>query len=285
MTAAAGSEAGIAPRKELVYRHSGWVRATHWINVLALLVLLMSGMQIFNAHPALYFGSASDFDDPAVAMTYERTGDGYRGVTEIFGTRFDTTGWLGGGADAEGEFTRYGFPWSITLPGYRSLAMGRHWHFFFAWVFVINGLIYLAYAFASGHFRRDLTPDGKEMKGIGHSIVEHAKFRFDHGRGYNVLQKLSYLVVILVLLPLMLGTGLTMSPGMDAAFPWLLDIFGGRQSARTIHFISAALIVLFVFVHVFMVLVSGVWNNLRSMITGRYAVRTAEPAHPREAAE
>jgi len=114
----------------------------------------------------------------------------------------------------------------------------------------------------------------------------HAKFRFDHeGRGYNVLQKLSYLIVILVLLPLMLGTGLTMSPGMDAAFPWLLDMFGGRQSARTIHFISAGLIVLFVLVHVFMVLVSGVWNNLRSMVTGRYAVDAGEPAQAKEAAE
>ncbi|XSG83114.1 MAG: cytochrome b/b6 domain-containing protein [Methyloligella sp. ZOD6] len=264
-------------KRELIYRHSGWVRATHWINVLALLVLLMSGMQIFNAHPALYFGSDSDFDDPAVAMTYERGEDGYRGVTEIFGTDFDTTGWLGGGLDSEGEFERYGFPWSITLPGYRSLAMGRHWHFFFAWVFVINGLIYLTYSLVSGHLRRDLTPDGREMKGIGRSIVEHLKFRFNHQeRSYNVLQKLSYLIVILVLLPLMLGTGLTMSPGMDAAYPWLLDIFGGRQSARTIHFISAGLIVLFVFVHVFMVLVSGVWNNLRSMVTGRYAVSPKE---------
>ncbi|ODA67826.1 hypothetical protein A7A08_00992 [Methyloligella halotolerans] len=272
--------------KEFIYRHSGWVRSTHWINVLALLVLLMSGMQIFNAHPALYFGSASTFDDPAVAMTYEQTDDGYRGVTKIFGESYDTTGWLGGGVDEDGEFTRYGFPWSITLPDFRSLALGRHWHFFFAWVFVINGLIYLIYAITSGHLKRDLTPDGKEMRGIGHSIVEHAKFRFDHEeRGYNVLQKLSYLIVILLLLPLMLGTGLTMSPGMDAAFPWLLDIFGGRQSARTIHFISASLIVLFVVVHVFMVLVSGVWNNLRSMVTGRYAVDTKAPAPAEEAAE
>ena len=272
-------------QKKLVYRHSGWVRSTHWINVLALLVLLMSGLQIFNAHPALYFGSASDFDDPAVAMTYERTDEGYRGVTKIFGESYDTTGWLGGGEDANGEFTRYGFPWAVTLPGFRSLAMGRHWHFFFAWVFVINGLIYLIYSLTSGHLRRDLTPDGKEIKGIGHSIAEHAKFRFDHGNSYNVLQKLSYLVVILVLLPLMLGTGLTMSPGMDAAFPWLLDIFGGRPSARTSHFITASLIVLFVLVHVFMVLVSGVWNNLRSMVTGRYAVDAEEPAHAKEAAE
>ncbi|WP_246810127.1 cytochrome b/b6 domain-containing protein [Methyloligella sp. GL2] len=266
--------------REVIYRHAGTVRLTHWINVLCLLVLLMSGLQIFNAHPALYFGSTSDFADPAVAMTYERDGpDGPIGVTDLFGTRFDTTGWLGGGYEADGEFQRYGFPWSITLPGFRSLAKGRSWHFFFAWAFVINGLIYLGYTLLSGHLRRDLAPDRGQLKGIWQSIKDHALFRFDHGeeaKRYNVLQKLSYLIVIFILLPLMLATGLTMSPGMDAAFPWLLDIFGGRQSARTIHFISASLIVLFVLVHVFMVLVTGVWNNLRSMITGRFVIKTEE---------
>lgn len=91
-----------------------------------------------------------------------------------------------------------------------------------------------------------------------------------------MLQKLSYLAVALILLPLMLLTGLAISPGMDAAFPVLLDVFGGRQTARTIHFVSATLIVIFVAVHVFIVLVSGVWNNLRSMITGRYVIEPEE---------
>jgi thiosulfate reductase cytochrome b subunit len=90
------------------------------------------------------------------------------------------------------------------------------------------------------------------------------------------LQKLSYLSVALILLPLMLLTGLAMSPGMDAGFPLLIDMFGGRQSARTIHFVSASLIVIFVVVHVVMVLISGVWNNLRAMITGRYTIEPAE---------
>jgi thiosulfate reductase cytochrome b subunit len=87
-----------------------------------------------------------------------------------------------------------------------------------------------------------------------------------------VLQKATYLAVILVLLPMMVATGLTMSPGFNAAAPWLLDLFGGRQSARTLHFISAGLITAFVVVHLVMVVVSGLWNNLRSMITGRYAI-------------
>jgi thiosulfate reductase cytochrome b subunit len=127
--------------------------------------------------------------------------------------------------------------------------------------------------------RRDLAPTGQELKHIGASVWDHARLRFPKGeeaKRYNVLQKLSYLLVVLVLLPLMLLTGLAMSPGMDSVFPILLDVFGGRQTARTIHFISASLIVIFFVVHLVMVLISGVWNNLRSMITGRYVVEPAE---------
>jgi thiosulfate reductase cytochrome b subunit len=266
-------------KPEVIYRHSRFVRVTHWVNALVLLVLLMSGLQIFNAHSALYFGSKSVFDDPAMSMRARREEGAWKGVTTLSGYSFDTTGVFGLGERADGQLDARGFPWSVTLPGYRSLAMGRLWHFFFAWLFLINGLIYLVWSFASGHMRRDLLPSGKELSHIGSSIAEHARFRFPKGeeaKRYNVLQKLSYLIVALILLPLMLLTGLAMSPGMDAAFPVLLDIFGGRQSARTIHFISAILIVIFVAVHIFMVLASGVWNNLRSMITGRYVIDPAE---------
>jgi len=157
--------------------------------------------------------------------------------------------------------------------------MGRRWHFFFAWLFLFNELAYLLWSLGSGHLRRDLAPTATELKHIGASIAEHARLKFPKGEAakrYNVLQKLTYLFVALILLPLMLLTGLAMSPGMDAGFPVLLDIFGGRQSARTIHFISASFIVLFVVVHLVMVLISGVWNNLRSMITGRYAIEAGE---------
>ena len=105
--------------------------------------------------------------------------------------------------------------------------------------------------------------------------MTHAKLQFPKGeaaRHYNVLQKLTYMAVAFVLLPLMVLTGLTMSPGLDSAFHVLLDVFGGRSSARSLHFICASLLVAFVVVHVVMVLVSGVWNNLRSMVTGRYAI-------------
>ena len=266
-------------KEEIVRRHSGTVRATHWINVVCLLVLLMSGLQIFNAHPALYFGSASDFENPALAMRAARRGEEAIGVTMIGGVQFDTTGLFGLATAADGRNQVRGFPWEVTLPGHRDLATGRRWHFFFAWLFVINGLIYLAYSFISGHLRRDLSPDRKELRHIGSSIWEHLRFHFPKGeeaKRYNVLQKLAYLVVVLVLLPLMLLTGLAMSPAMDAGYPFLIDMFGGRQSARTVHFISATAIVIFVVVHIVMVLVSGPFNNLRSMITGRYAVKYPE---------
>ena len=265
--------------KEVIYRHSRPVRLTHWINALVLLVLLMSGLQIFNAHPALYLGQASDFDNPILAMDALQTADGPKGVTTLFGKEFDTTGLFGVGGNEESGYQRRGFPWWATLPGHRDLSMGRRWHFFFAWLFLLNGLAYLLWSFGSGHLRRDLAPSGGEIKHIGASIAEHIRLKFPKGEAakrYNVLQKLAYLGVALILLPLMLLTGLAMSPGMDAAFPLLIDMFGGRQSARTIHFVSASLIVLFVIVHIVMVLISGVWNNLRSMITGRYVIEHAE---------
>lgn len=265
--------------KEIIYRHSRAVRLTHWINALVLLVLLMSGLQIFNAHPALYLGQASDFDKPILAMNAVRTEDGVKGVTTLFGREFDTTGTFGLGGDAANGYQRRGFPWWATLPGHRNLSMGRRWHFFFAWLFLLNGLVYLLWSLGSGHLRRDLAPSGEELRHVGASISEHLRLKFpkgDEAKRYNVLQKIAYLLVALILLPLMLLTGLAMSPGMDAAFPFLIEMFGGRQSARTIHFIAAGLIVIFVVIHLVMVLITGVWNNLRSMITGRYMIEPTE---------
>jgi len=274
--------AAIAPRTELIYRHALIVRITHWVNALCLLVLLMSGLQIFNAHSELNWGSKSEPDHALLSMRAVQRADGsYAGITTIGSTSFDTTGVLGlsgKGANLEAR----GFPAWITLPSYRDLATGRRWHFFFAWLFALNGLAYLLYTLLSGHARRDLAPTRGELEHIGTSISEHISLHFPKGeeaKHYNVLQKLAYLAVIFGLLPLAILSGLTMSPALDATFPFLLDLFGGRQSARTVHFLCATGIVLFVFVHVFMVLVSGLWNNLRSMITGRYAVETPEGGH------
>lgn len=269
-------------RRYLIYRHSVVVRITHWVNVVCLTVLLMSGLQIFNAHPALYWGQLSDFPHPVFALTAEQTPNGQaKGITTVLGHRFDTTGVLGLSQDAAGHPWVRGFPAWATLPGQQALAEGRLWHFFFAWLFVVNGAVYLLASLLGGHLWRDLVPSGHDLGRIGRTVWDHILFRFPKGeeaRHYNVLQKLTYLIVVVVLLPVIVLAGLTMSPRLDAAFPQLLTVFDGRQSARTIHFIIAWALVAFVLIHVFMVLVSGVSNNLRSMLTGRYAIKDEKNA-------
>ena len=273
------ADLGMTSGRRLIRRHSLTVRLSHWLNVLCMTVLLFSGLQIFNAHPALYWGQYGADSDPSfLSLEAVEEGDSIRGVTRVGGLSFDTTGTLGV-SNVDGEPTARGFPAWITLPSYQDLATGRRWHFFFAWLFVVNGLIYLGYGLLTRHFRRDLLPTTDELAPahLAQEIVDHARLRFPRGekaRSYNALQKLTYLLVIFVALPLMIATGLTMSPGFDAFAPWLIDLFGGRQSARTLHFITASSLVAFVVVHVAMVLVSGVFNNMRSMITGRYAIHT-----------
>lgn len=272
-------------RKPLHYRHRLPVRLTHWINVLAFFLLLMSGLQIFNAHPALYWGKSSYTGKPPVLeMRAERGADGkVIGVTEVLGRRFDTSGVLGVSRSERGSVVARGFPEWATIPSPQWLAMGRRWHLFFAWVFVVNGLVYLSWTFASGHLRRDLAPDARDWRSIGRSFVDHLLFRHPKGEAatrYNVLQKLSYLFVLFVLLPLVILMGWAMSPALNSIYPGWVDGFGGRQSARTLHFIAALALVVFVLVHVFEVIVTGLWNNLRSMITGRY--RIAEDTHEAE---
>jgi thiosulfate reductase cytochrome b subunit len=168
-----------------------------------------------------------------------------------------------------------GFPSWITLPSFPWLAMARHWHFFFAWLLVINGCVYLAFSAFSRHLAHDLLPTWLDWRSVGRSIIDHVRFRHPTGVAatrYNVLQKVAYLSVIFVLVPLMILTGWAMSPRLDSLQPGWIELLGGRQSARTLHFVVAWTLVLFVLVHVFEVLVSGVWNNLRSMITGRYRI-------------
>jgi thiosulfate reductase cytochrome b subunit len=261
------------PTSERWYRrHAGPARVTHWINVVCFTLLLMSGLQIFNAHPALYVGDRSDFDHPAMSIRAHLSENGLVGETIIVGHSFDTTGVLGVSSE-HGQVSSRGFPSWITIPSNQDLATGRRWHFFFAWLLVLNGLVYFAWGCASRHFDRDLLPSRAELGHIGKKVLEHLHLRFPRGaaaKRYNVLQQLAYLLVVFVLFPLMILTGLTMSPGIDSAMPQLLTLFGGRQTARLIHFIAASSLALFVIVHLVMVLVSGVWNNLRSMITGWY---------------
>ncbi len=274
------------PLKRTIYRHKVIVRITHWVNVVCVLFLLMSGLQIFNAHPNLYWGEVSTFDvqnrpiDTFLSIGAVRNSEGaLEGVVQIMGGPLIYTTGVLGVSQYDGNTVQQAFPSWITLPSWRDLAAGRLWHFLFAWIFVINGTVYILYGLAGRHFWRDLIPTWAQWRSFGRTVWEHVRLRFPHGEEatrYNILQKLAYIVAILALCVMVL-TGLSMSPGINSAFHWLPQMFGGRQSARTFHFISASIIVLFVLVHVIMVLISGVWNNLRSMITGRYAIKEDRP--------
>jgi len=271
MTATTDATANNRPKGPLVYRQSFWTRLTHWLWVICLFFLLFSGLQIFNAHPSLYIGQQSglEFDNAVLQMYAVNTEQGLAGRTRILGHEFDTTGVFGlSGPPARPDFQ--GFPSLVTIPSFRDLATGRVVHFAFAWGFVGIMLVWLIASLVNGHFRRDVVPNGADLAELPADIGSHARFRFPKGRRYGPLQKLSYFIVLCILFPLIILTGLTMSPGMDAAWPWLVDLFGGRQTARTIHFVTMVLLVLFFVVHVLMVLLAGPFNELRSMVTGWY---------------
>ncbi|WAT18014.1 cytochrome b/b6 domain-containing protein [Aurantiacibacter sp. MUD11] len=215
-------------------RHKLSTRLWHWINAISLVVLFMSGLNISNAHRRLYWGDA-------------------------------------GFAPEEAWLVVPRFPGWATIPDYYSLAGARDWHVVFSLVFAFSLLAFMVLAFLNRHMQRDIFASRREWKlsNIGHDIRQHLKFNFEHGEGkYNILQKISYAGVILVVLPLMIFTGIVMSPGMEAAWPRLTDLFGGRQSARSLHFIAAWLLFAFFVVHVLLVLASGPIRQMREMITG-----------------
>jgi len=199
------------------------------------------------------------------------------GVTTILGHQFDTTGVLG-----YSDGMRRAFPARATIPSAKWLAMGRQWHLFFAWLFVINGLIFTAYALASRHVTRDLTPTGRDWRGIGKSLRDHLVLRHPVGeeaKRYNVLQKLAYAGILFIVAPVIVLTGLAMSPTIDTALPWLLTIFGGRQAARTIHFVACFSFVGFIIIHILQVILTGFLNNIRSMVTGWFIVKHEGVSH------
>jgi len=249
----------------LVRRHGVATRVAHWVWAVAMFFLLLSGLQIFNAHPALYLGDQTGFEfDNAVLRIGAVDG---RGVTEVLGVSFDTTGFLGG---------EQAFPAALTIPSTRDLATGRVVHFFFAWVFVATLAVWLVAGLLSGHVRRDLLPGLDDLRRLPGDFANHLRFRFHHGARYNPLQKLAYFSVLFVAFPMMIATGLAMSPGMNAALPWLTDLLGGRQTARTLHFVFMALLVAFFAVHMAMILAAGPLNELRSILTGWYRADAPE---------
>ena len=266
------------PRAEwrTVLRHRWPLRWMHWINLVCMLALVGSGLQIYNAHPSLYWGHTSVEDAKIFATLGERDKNGeLRGVTRIGDQRFDTTGVLGVSTDPDGEVLARGFPSWTTIPSTRSLSVSRRWHLFFTWAWVINGVCYLLWSLASRHLSRDLAMDRRDWREIPKSIIDHLRFRHpsgDEALRYNPLQKLAYLFVIFVLAPLAVLSGLSMSPQMASVMSWFMDAVGGRQSARTLHFVAMSLFVLFALIHVVMVVYAGPINEMRSMITGRFRV-------------
>jgi Ni/Fe-hydrogenase b-type cytochrome subunit len=217
-----------------VFRHRLITRIWHWINALAVIVLLMSGLTISNAHPRLYWGQ--------------------------FGANLDAA-WL--------ELPR--FPGWATIPSMYNLALARHWHLAFAWVLAFGLLVYLIWSLLNRHLQKDIALSRAEVAPhhLWEDIKKHARFDFHESEArYNPLQKITYSFVLFGLIPLAVLTGLTMSPGMNAVLPWLVDLFGGRQSARSLHFIAAAGLFAFIVVHLILVILAGPINEVRSMITG-----------------
>ena len=233
---------------------------------------------IFNAHPRLYWGQyGANFDSAwlEIGSTTER------GFLRVGTLELPTTGVLGLATDGAGTVQRYAFPGWATIPTDYSLADARLWHLAFAIVLGVSLLAYMIWSLVNGHVRRDLSIRREEWRPghIWNDIKAHARLQFPKGRAalsYNVLQKFSYVGVIFVLLPLIIATGMTMSPNLNAAFGWMLDLFGGRQSARSLHFLAAAGLVAFFVVHIVMVVLAGPVNELRSMITGRWVIEGEE---------
>jgi len=232
-------------------RHSALVRVTHWLITLSFLALLVSGAEILISHPRFYWGETGNVRTPPLftlpipaSRAMVPTGYGY--------VLPDQNGW------------------------------SRYLHFQSAWVAVWTGLLYIAFGFFNGHFRRNLLPAPSDLspRALAIAIPRHLRFRRpgeEEAWSYNVLQRLTYLLVIFVLFPLVIWTGLAMSPGVASAIPAAVTVLGGQQSARTIHFFVSGFLVLFLLVHIFMVCLAGFPNRVGAMITGRLAKRMERP--------
>jgi len=224
-------------------RHSALVRVTHWLTTLSFLALLVSGVEILISHPRFYWGETGNIQTPAL-------------FTIPIPTSRNT----------------FHNGYAYTLPDQNGWS--RYLHFQSAWLAVGTGLLYVAVGLFTGHFRRNLLPASSDLspKSLASRIAQHLRFKRpseEEAWSYNAVQRLTYLFVIFVLFPLVIWTGLAMSPAVASAIPGAVNILGGQQSARTIHFFVSGFLVLFLFVHVLMVCLAGFRNRMRAMITGR----------------
>jgi thiosulfate reductase cytochrome b subunit len=216
-------------------RHAGVVRITHWITTLCFFALLVTGVEILISHPRFYWGEAGNVH-----------------TTPLFQIPIP--------ASRTSVPTGYGY----VLPDQNGWS--RYLHFQTAWLAVLTGLLYASWGVLSGHFRRNLWPRPADLswRAFAGALTNHLEFS-----SYNALQRLTYLSVIFVLFPLVIWTGLAMSPAIASVFPALVSVLGGQQSARTIHFFVSVLLLLFVVVHVVMICRAGFKKRTRAMITGR----------------
>jgi thiosulfate reductase cytochrome b subunit len=224
-------------------RHSAVVRITHWMTTLSFLALLVTGVEILISHPRFYWGETGNIRTSAL-------------FTIPIPTSRNTF------------HNGYGY----TLPDQNGWS--RYLHFQSAWIAVLTGLLYLGFGFFGGHFRRNLLPASSELslRALSSVIAKHLRLKQsseEEARSYNVLQRLTYLMVVFVLFPLVIWTGLAMSPAVASAMPSAVTVLGGQQSARTLHFFVSGFLVLFLLVHVLMVCFSGFRDRMRAMITGR----------------
>jgi thiosulfate reductase cytochrome b subunit len=237
------SSAPAVPATRITSRHSTLVRVTHWITTLCFFALLISGFEIVISHPRFYWGETGNvlttplFQLPIPASrNLVQTGYGY--------VLPDQNGW------------------------------SRYLHFQAAWVAVFTGLLYVISMLFTGHLRKDLLPDkaDRSWRSFSTTIASHLRFARpseEEAWSYNLLQRLSYLLVVFVLFPLVIWSGLAMSLAFVSAFPLTVTLLGGEQSARTIHFFVSLFLLLFVLVHVVMIFLAGFRSRMRAMITGR----------------
>lgn len=264
-----------------VYRHGIAARTAHWGWALAILVLVMSGLQIFNAAPYL---DASDKSDPhhrVLAFNAHMVNGAPVGTTTVLGKTITTTHLFGYTSDGMGGEAPRAFPAWVTLPGEQDLADGRRWHLFFAWMLIAAFVLYVVSAAVRGTLR-DLILRPSDLPKLWPMQAYYLRLRREpppHGT-YNPLQKATYTLVLFVLFPLLVLSGLTLSPGVDAAVPWLTAAFGGRQFARTWHFVFMAILIVYIGGHLLLVATTGAWNNLRSMITGWYTLKEHDGVGP-----
>ncbi|HEX4037549.1 MAG TPA: cytochrome b/b6 domain-containing protein [Acidobacteriaceae bacterium] len=240
------------PHRPEPLRHSALVRVTHWLTFAAFVALLVTGGEIVISHPRFYWGeTGNDLTRPLFSLHIPASRDMVP--------------------------TGYGY----TLPDQNGWS--RYLHFEAAWVLVFTALVYGIWGLVTGHFRRNLLPEAgtRTPRAYGERIAKYlrrAPADAGEARSYNVLQRTAYLGVIFILFPLIIATGLALSPSFNSVFPALVDGLGGRQSARTLHFFVTLLLVLFLVVHVAMVALGGFRSRMRAMIAGRSSARSRAAA-------